>query len=119
MVTWWLIGQEERRDSLTGINLARSEGSVQSRKNSMAKRDSVPQAKSEGTLNSQTNSLSQKESNPLPPPPGEGSFTPRRQSYSKIVSFTGHSQNSSSSQEQLDQNLPLPGTVITDNEPLL
>lgn len=116
MVTWWLMGQEERRDSLTGINLARSDGSVQSRKNSMAKRDSVAMAKSDGTLNSQTNGLNQKETNAVS---GEGTFVPRRQSYSKIVSFNGHSQNSSSSPEQLDQNLPLPGSVITDNEPLL
>lgn len=204
MVTWWLVGQEEqRRDSLTGINMIRSEGGIQSRKNSLAMKDSgalnlirseegiqsslamkdtgssivrsdggrqsqmitlakkdfgirmgrngsgrkscsaamngagVGKARSDGGLQS-----SSKRRGSIPVTKSEGFSSPRRgsarkeastvekakegnlnlerQSYSKIVSFnSGHSQNSSSSQEQLDQSLPLPGTVMSDNEPLL
>ena len=117
MVTWWLIGQEEqRRDSLTGINMVRSEGSLQSQK----RKNSIPATKSEGSLLSQKNGSIQNDVTVVAKT-SEGSLSSRRQSYSKIVSFNGggHSPNSSSSQEQLDQNLPLPGTVVTDNEPLL
>ncbi len=119
MVTWWLIGQE-RRDSLTGINMIKSEGSLPSR-SSLPKRDSIPSAKSEGSLQSQKNSLAREMQDvTVVAKTSEGSASSRGQScYSKIVSFNGHHQNSSSSQEQLDHNLPLPGTVVTDNEPLL
>ena len=212
MVTWWLVGQEEqRRDSLTGINMIRSDGGVQSRKNGSPMTDAggvnmmrseggLPPAlamkltdigivRSDGGRQSQMISLSKKDGirmgrngsgrrscsaamngagvnkarsdgglqfsskrrGSIPVTKSEGGFpspkkglpspkrglarnevsiaesanednlNPERKSYSKIVSFNGggHSQNSSSSQEQLDQNLPLPGTVMSDNEPLL
>lgn len=49
MVTWWLVGQEEEnRDSLTGMNLTKSESQLYQQRNSITK--IVGTVKSESSL---------------------------------------------------------------------
>ena len=117
MVTWWLMGQEERRDSLTGINMAKGEGSLKLQKNSSLKQKSMRMTKSESVVQTQNNS-SLTEAVVMKTSEGSLLSAGRRQSYSKIVSFNGHGKKAVSS-EELNESLPLPGTVVTDNEPLL
>lgn len=102
MVTWWLVGKhEEHRDSLTGVKIAKSEGSLKT----PTQRDKTESAI--GQVNSETSFLPK-------------NLSTKSNYVNKIVSFTTSNKLSSSNYELSSSHspdngnangVPLPGTV--------